>query len=305
MNTVLLFPGQGSQHAGMLHELPNHPAVRDVFGEVSEVLGYDVRNLDSEEALRSTVSVQLALLAAAAATARILLAAGLEFTAVAGLSIGAFGAAVAAESIALSDAVRLVRSRAQQMEALYPVGYGLAAIVGLDEKQVTQLVGSVFTAEEPVYVANINAPRQIVIAGAIGAMKKVLSLATAKGAQKTEVLPVATPSHCPLLESVAHSLSEQMKTIRVNNPKVVYISDVNARAVRSGSGVAADLADNIGHSVRWHDATSLAQELGCELFLQAPPGHVLSDLIRENLPGSETCVVSPATLDRCLRLARG
>ena len=81
------------------------------------------------------------------------------------LARGAFSAAVAPDSISLSDAVRLVGSRAEQMEQMYPVGYGLSAIVGLSEAQVTKLVDAVNTKEHPVFVWNINASRQIVIAG--------------------------------------------------------------------------------------------------------------------------------------------
>ena len=135
VNTVLLFPGQGAQLPGMLHTLGKHPAVEETLHEISETLGCDIRTFDSPEELKLTVPVQLALLAAGVATARTLQQSGLEASAVAGLSVGAFSAAVAADAISLADAVTLVRSRAEQMEHLYPAGYGLAAIVGLNEKQ--------------------------------------------------------------------------------------------------------------------------------------------------------------------------
>jgi malonate decarboxylase epsilon subunit len=140
MNTGLLFPGQGSQRPQMLHDLIQHPVVDETLAEISEVLGLDIRILDSTDALRSPVSVQLAIFAAGVSTARALLRSGVRPLAVAGLSIGAFSAAVVAEAIELSDAVRLVRSRAEQMERMYPTGYGLSAIVGLSEAQVIRLV---------------------------------------------------------------------------------------------------------------------------------------------------------------------
>lgn len=119
METALLFPGQGSQKPGMLHTLVDDPAVHDTLDEISDVLGSDVRLLDSPEALQSTVAVQIALVGAGVATARALQRNGPNCSAVAGMSAGAFSAAVIAEAISLSDAVRLVRSRAQQMEPLY------------------------------------------------------------------------------------------------------------------------------------------------------------------------------------------
>src|SRR5258708_30811385 len=140
MNTGLLFPGQGSQRPQMLHDLIRHPVIDDTLAEISEVLGVDVRTLDSADALRSPVSVQLAILAAGVSTARAVQLSGVRPLAVAGLSIGCFSAAVAAEAIELSDSVRLVRSRAEQMEHMYPTGYGLSAIIWLSEPQAIRIV---------------------------------------------------------------------------------------------------------------------------------------------------------------------
>jgi malonate decarboxylase epsilon subunit len=300
MKTAILFPGQGSQRPQMLHELVQHSAVDETLSEVSEVLSLDVRMLDTPEALQSAVSVQLAILTAGVATARALQQSGLEPLAVAGLSVGAFSAAVAAASISLSDAVRLVRSRAEQMEQMYPTGYGLSAIVGLSEMQVAKLVDAENSKEHPVFVGNVNAPRQIVIAGSNAGMERVLQKAHAQGARKAERLDVPVPSHCPLLQPVADSLRAQLQSISVKDPKPIYLANVNARAVRTAQGVSQDLADNIAHGVRWHDATTVALELGCELFLQVPPGHTLSDLARENLSGIQTRAITSETLDKLL-----
>jgi malonate decarboxylase epsilon subunit len=130
---------------GMLHNLPHHPAVARALDEVSESLHADVRELDSAEALQSTVSVQLALLASGVAEARALFEEGVNPEAVAGLSVGAFAAAVAANVLNLADGVRLVKERGEEMVKLYPQGYGLAAIVGLTERQVSTLVEQAYT----------------------------------------------------------------------------------------------------------------------------------------------------------------
>ena len=304
MKTGLLFPGQGSQLPQMLHDLVRDPAVDEILSEVSAVLDFDVRTLDTPEALQSAVSVQLAILTAGVAIARALQQRGLASLAVAGLSVGAFSAAVAADSISLADAVRLVRSRAEQMEQMYPVGYGLSAIVGLTETQVAELVDAVNTQEHPVFVGNINAPRQFVIAGSNEGMERVLQQARAQGARKAERLDIPVPSHCSLLQPVADSLRNQLQSISVKDPKAIYLANVNARAVRTAQGVAKDLADNIAHGVRWHDATTVACELGCELFLEVPPGHALSDLARENLSGIQAYAITSETFDRLLYLAR-
>lgn len=167
----------------MLQELPDHPMTQLVLNEMTDVLGYDVRRLDSETVLRSTIAAQIALLASGVVWAQVLMNRGLKAAVVAGISVGAYAAAVTADAISLADATRLVHLRAQQMEKMYPVGYGLAAIVGLNEAQVIRLVESLHTEAEPVFVANVNAPRQIVIAGSVKGMGKVLSLAVDQGAQ--------------------------------------------------------------------------------------------------------------------------
>jgi malonate decarboxylase epsilon subunit len=162
---AFLFPGQGSQIPGMLHTLPDHPSIARTLDDVSDALGESVLELDSPEALRSMVSVQLALLASGVVLARALIAEGIEPEAVAGMLAGAFAAAVAVGVLNLADGIRLVQQRAEMMVELYPKGYGLAAVLGLTEKQVSTLVKEAYTEQNPVYVGNINAPQQMVIAG--------------------------------------------------------------------------------------------------------------------------------------------
>ena len=303
MSVAFLFPGQGSQVPGMLHTLPDHPAIGRTLDEVSESLGENVLELDSTEALRSTVSVQLALLASGVAVARALIAEGVEPGAVAGMSVGAFAAAVAAGALDVDDGVRLVKQRAEGMVKLYPKGYGLAAIVGLTEKQVSTLVEAAHTEQNPVYVGNINAPRQIVIAGSDEGMDKVLEAARKSGARKAVRLNVSEPSHCPLLEPVADALRESLQAIHLQPPKTVYVGNVTGRALRSAEAISEDLASNIAHGVRWYDATTVLEELGCRLFLEMPPGHVLSELAREAFPGVRTLAVGETSLKDALRLA--
>jgi malonate decarboxylase epsilon subunit len=303
MSVAFIFPGQGSQSSGMLHHLLDHPAVVRTLDEISEVLHSDVRNLDSEQALTSDVSVQLALLGAGVATARALMEQHLNPAAVSGLSVGAFAAAVTAGVLSLQNAAELVRLRAEQMMKLYPSGYGLSAIVGLNEFQLTKIVQAVTSVQNPVFVGNINAPRQIVIAGSNEGMDRALEEARRQGASKAVRLHVPVPSHCRLLQPVADLLGKRMSSVNLTTPRTTYIANVNARAMRTKEMVARDLVANIAHGVRWHDATTVLKELGCNLFLEMPPGHTLSDLAEENLPGIKSVPVEASVLSRVLRLA--
>jgi malonate decarboxylase epsilon subunit len=288
----------------MLHQLLDHPAVVRTLDEISEDLQFDVRTVDTERGLEFTVDVQIALLAVGVATARALMEQDIEPAAVSGLSVGAFAAAVTAGVLSLRDAVELVRLRAERMMKLYPSGYGLSAIVGLNETQVTKIVQAVTSVQDPVFVGNINAPRQIVIAGSNVAMDQVLEEARRQGANKAVRLHVAVPSHCPLLQPVADLLGKRMSSVKLTTPRMTYVGNVNARAMRTKEIIARDLVNNIAHGVRWYDATTILKELGCDLFLEMPPGHTLTDLARENLSGVNSVPVEASVLPKVLRLTQ-
>jgi malonate decarboxylase epsilon subunit len=302
MSIAFLFPGQGSQVPGMFNALPDHPAIRRTLDEVSECLNTNIRELDSEEALQSSVSVQLGLLACGVSMARALTEEGVEPEAAAGLSVGAFAAAVLCGVVSLSDAVRLVRQRAEMMVQLYPAGYGLAAIVGLSETEVSKLVAQAHTEQAPVYVGNINAPRQIVIAGSDEGIRKVLENARENGARKAERLTVSVPSHCPLLEPVAEALRESLAKVNLQSPNYVYVGNVNARTLRTSDAIAEDLASNVAHGVRWYDSVTVLEELGCHLFLEMPPGHVLTQLATETVPSVQTLALGETSLKHALHV---
>src|ERR1700677_4527867 len=95
-----------------------------------------------------------------------------------------------------------------------------------------------------------------------------------------------------------------MPSMNLTTPQMTYIGNVNARVMRNKKMVARDLVTNIAHGVRWHDATTVLKELGCNLFLEMPPGHALSDLAEENLPGVKSVPVEASVLSKVLRLDR-
>lgn len=279
MSTAFLFPGQGAQSPGFLHRLAAiHPAVMADFDRASEVLGTDILAMDSAHALKSTIAVQLTTVTAAAAMARMCEAEGIEPQAVAGLSVGAFAAAVAAGALAFDDMLPLVRIRAGLMEQAYPSGYGLAAVMGLTQRHVASLIAQIHSDRSPVYLANLNAPTQFVIAGTIEALERVLDLARGAGARKAERMAVSVPSHCPLLTSVGEALAEALAHVSMSTPKIPYISNRGGRLLRDTEAIRGDLARNVMDPVLWHDATSVLYETGTRLFIEMPPGHALTNL---------------------------
>lgn len=157
MKILFTFPGQGNQRPDMLAALPDR---QNILAEARTVLGDEVDHIDTAAALKHTRAVQLCLLIAGTAWARELQRQGVNPDMVSGLSIGAFPAAVIAGALDFTDALRLVALRGDLMEQAYPHGYGLTAIMGLTLDRVEKLI-----ADSDLYIANLNAETQIVIAG--------------------------------------------------------------------------------------------------------------------------------------------
>jgi malonate decarboxylase epsilon subunit len=284
MTVAFLFPGQGSQSAGLFHHLPQHSEVTRTIHEASDVLGLDLDRLDNAEALASTAAVQIALLIAGVATARTLMAEQVHPAAVAGMSIGAFGAAVACGTLSFADALPLVRLRGELMQTAFPSGFGLAAIEGLDEVQVEAIVERIGTTASPAYVSNINALRQIVVAGSDPALDAVIARARQQGARRAERLAVSVPSHCPLLQPVADRLAQAMARLTLRSPSIPYVSNRGGRALYDAEDIRQDLVTGVAHPVRWYDALEVLLELGAKLFIEMAPGHVSTHLVAELFP---------------------
>lgn len=271
MKILFTFPGQGTQHEGMLQNLPGTE-----FAQARDVLGAEVDTLDSFEALKHTRAVQLSLLIAGVAWARELERRGVAPDIVSGLSIGAYPAAVVAGALDFADALTLVALRGDLMEQAYPHGYGLTAIMGLTLAQVESLV-----AGSGTYIANLNAETQIVIAGPDDAMVEVAKRAMAKGASKAPRLAVSVPSHCELLAEPAQKLVEAFSHVTISRPRYAYLSGSTGRVLWQPERIAGDLAMNMARTVRWQEAVISANEREARLAIEMPPGGILTCLTRQ------------------------
>jgi malonate decarboxylase epsilon subunit len=304
VTVAFLFPGQGSQRAGMLHALPAHPGAQATLEEAGDILLRDPFSLDEEKSLESTIATQLAIFISGVASARALVAEGAKPDFVAGLSVGAFTAAVIGGALEFARALGLVRMRAELTAERFPSGYGLSAIVGLNEQQVAKLVSLSTTPEHPVYIALLNAPQQIVVAGSIQSMEKVLDLARDAGCKKAERLAVRIPSHCPLFKDVAEQLAAAMRDLEPRTPQAYYVANRNARPTRNFDRVREDIATNIAHPVRWHDSTEVLVEMGARLFVELQPGQVLTRLAMEAFPQVRSIALDASSLEHAVKLVR-
>ncbi|WLH00896.1 malonate decarboxylase subunit epsilon [Pseudomonas beijingensis] len=299
MSSLFVFPGQGAQRVGMLHGLA--PRILD---EAGDVLGEDVLRLDSAEALQSTRAVQLCLLIAGVAAARRLLEQAPAPDYVAGLSVGAYPAAVVAGALGFEDALRLVSLRGELMQQAYPQGYGMTAIIGLDLAAVEALLAQVHSDRTPVYLANINADNQVVIAGSDEAMSSVAKQARSLGAGKACRLAVSVPSHCPLLETPAQALAQAFADVSLKVPALGYLSGSRARPVIKTEALRDDLAFNMCRVVDWRGTVQSAYERGVRLQIELPPGAVLTGLARRVFEQGTVMAFDGARLDTLQALLR-
>ena len=285
MSSLLVFPGQGAQRTGMLQALP-----ADVLAEASDALGEDVRRLDSAQALASTRAVQLCLLITGVAHAR-----QLQHTPdfVAGLSIGAYPAAVIAGALDFADAVRLVSLRGELMQQAYPQGYGMTALIGPQLSSVEALLAEIHSPQTPVYLANINADNQTVIAGSDAAMQRVADRIKGNGVAKR--LAVSVPSHCALLDEPAQVLARAFVPLRA--PRITYLSSTRARPIHNPDQLRDDLAFNMCRIVDWRGTVQSAYERGVRLQIELPPGSVLTGLSRRVFEHGTVIACEGARLD--------
>jgi len=299
MSIAYIFPGQGAQFAGMGRELAGQSAAaRDVFAEADEALGFSLSQLCFEgpdEALQLTENTQPAILTASIAALRAMEAEGFPPPElVAGHSLGEYSALVAVGSISLSDAVRTVRARGRYMQEAVPVGVGaMAAILGADETIVAEACREATALEgEVCSPANINSPKQIVIAGHTAAVERAMELLKKRGAKRAIKLPVSAPFHCALMQPAQDRLSADLEGTEFADLRVPLVTNVDADAIRSGSKERASLVRQVSSPVRWLESVRFLASAGVELFVEVGPGKVLSGLVRQ--------IVSDA---RCLNVA--
>lgn len=297
--SAFLFPGQGSQVPNMLNTLPPSKIVDDTIQEATDTLNENVYNLHSIDALESTKAVQICLLIHGVAAFRIFQSEGITPDYVAGHSVGAFSAAVSAGVIRFSDALQIVKLRGELMENIHPKGYGMGVVLGMDTNELRLIIKEKHHEEQPVYMANLNAPGQITISGSLKGLKKVLEHSLKNGAQCASMLNVSTPSHCPLLLPVSEALEEALDKISIRPPDIPYAGNQRARLLYDPIDIRKDLSRSVAAPVRWHDATSVLYEKGVRLFIEMPPGSVLTRLANKAFSDVRALSVSESGFDDC------
>lgn len=282
---AFVFPGQGAQYVGMGKQIAQeYKSAENIFNEASEALGFDVKKMvfeSDEETLKITENTQPAIVTTSIACMQPLLENGIKPDVVAGLSLGEYSAHVAAGTMTFRDAVGLVRKRGKFMQEAVPIGVGtMAAVLGLSNDDIIECckLASQDGIAEP---ANFNCPGQVVVAGEIKAVEKVVELAKEKGAKRSMLLPVSAPFHCSMLKPAGERLAAEMKNIELYDMKVPVAINVTGKYITDKHSVKEMLIKQVSTSVLWEECVKTMIADGVDTFIEIGPGKVLGGFIKK------------------------
>lgn len=283
--TAFLFPGQGSQFAGMGKAIADEfPIAKAAFEEADDALGFAISKLcfeGPEDELKKTENTQPALVAVSTAHCRVLQSEkGISPDFVAGHSLGEYSALVAAGALDFGDALRLVRKRGQYMQEAVPLGVGaMAAILKMPIEALDGVLAAAAQGEV-VTAANLNSPDQIVVAGHAAAVARAMELAKAAGAKRAIPLPVSAPFHCPLMTPAQQRLKADLDATVFLDLKYPLVNNCAAKLVTASAEARQGLYEQIPNPVQWIASMRLLIAEGAEIFYEVGPGNVLAGLLR-------------------------
>jgi [acyl-carrier-protein] S-malonyltransferase len=289
---AFVFPGQGSQHAGMGADTLADEEISALCDECERHSGVPLRRLLTEaddDELRFTYNAQPALLFMGVALARLLARRSVEPAAAAGHSLGEYTALCAAGAIDPPEAVALVHERGRAMaEAAPPGTTSMAAVLGLDSDAVTRaLVGL-----EEVWPANFNTPTQTVIAGTTAALAAAGKRLQEAGARRVLPLNVSTAFHTPLLAPAARRLRTALDGIGWRKPAFPVVTNLAAKPYESASEIPEVLQQQLRSPVLWSQCVQALGSLGCDAFVEVGPKRALTGMMRDLAPGATALSVS-------------
>lgn len=280
---VFMFPGQGSQYIGMGKDFyDNFQTAKQVYEAASETAKLDVAKLcfedDGSGRLNQTAYTQIAMLTTEAAILVVLSEQGVTADAAAGLSLGEYGAILAAEVMAPEDVFALIKKRGAYMQNAVSTGGAMAAVLGLDAETIREVCEDTFGE---VFVANYNCPGQTVITGEAGAVDRASAACKEAGAKRVIPLKVSGPFHSPLLQEAGQKLAKALEKTAIAEPKIGYLSNVTADYVTEPEKIRSLLALQVCHPVCWQQTVGRLIADGADEFVEIGPGKSLTGFLRK------------------------
>lgn len=305
MSFAFVFPGQGSQSVGMMNAYGDNRVVRRTFDEASAALGEDLWSMVAEgpaERLAQTVNTQPVMLAAGVAVWRLWRELGGRVPAVmAGHSLGEYAALVASGALRFTDAVPLVRLRAQAMQEAVPVGTGaMAAILGIDDDAIAAACREAAQGEV-VEAVNFNAVGQTVIAGHKAAVERAMEACKSRGAKRAVALPVSAPFHSTLMRPAAERLAQRLTAIAIDPPQIPVVNNVDVAIESEPARIRDALVRQAYSPVRWVETVRRMAATGVTAVFECGPGKVLAGVAKRCADGvNGVALVDEASLRTAL-----
>ena len=287
---AVVFPGQGSQFVGMGRELfDEFEEARRVFDEAESILGFDIARLCFEgpaDELDLTVNTQISVLTLGIAAFRVFEGAiGIKPVVMAGHSLGEYAALTAAGAIAYADVLPLVHARAHYQQEAVPLGRGcMAAIIGMNTRDIEEVCRYISGTGQTVEPANFNGPGQTVISGTTEGVEAAMTLAKDRGARRAVKLPISVPCHCGLLENAARRLEETLATVALHDCSIPVIPNYDPEIVHSRVTTRDLLVRQLYHPVKWQQTVEKMIGMGIDTIIEVGPKKTLTALIKRTAP---------------------
>lgn len=309
MKNALVFPGQGSQKLNMMKDFYEEFRIsRDVMDKACEVLNFDLKSIvfgKDDLEITKTYNAQPALLTASTMVFEVLKSKGVNFSAVAGHSLGEYSALVAAGVLRFEDALRAVRLRGILMESAIPSGAGsMMAILGLSPEKVEEVVKNL----DGVHIANYNSLKQIVVSGEITSLLNSREIFKSAGARRVVLLNVSGPFHSPLMKPAKERFSEFLNTLEFSAPNVPVVLNVTGKPAETVDEIKERLIDQLTSPVRWVASIKSMEEMDITNYIEVGPGNVLGGLIKKTtkakIHSTDTVEEMEKTLEEVMNNAR-
>ena len=281
--TAWIFPGQGSQYAGMGRDLyEQYDGARLIFEQAERSLGPRLQRLmfeGPEETLRQTEHAQPAIFVLSVALSRVLFSMGFSPDMVAGHSLGEYSALVASGAMNFADALALVKDRAVSMQDACEANPGtMCAVLGLEVPVIEKICSEI--TDGVVDIANLNSPGQVVISGDFDAVRDAGEAAKERGAKRVIPLQVSGAFHSRLMRPAAEAFGPCVSSATISSPTTDFFPNVSASCTQNPEEIRSGLIKQICSPVRWQPTIERMLDEGADTFVEVGPGAVLTGLLK-------------------------